>query len=238
MDTFMQYYDLNSVSNFDVLKNIFKILSGDNIKYILDYAYIKKYQKNELILNKENCSEALYILLDGIIHIGYLSASGRFHAFNYFSEKNLINALPCLKGHIIDYDYYAFNQVRVLVIPKQIFLEELKNNNGLKQDVFDLIALRMHHLIAEIKFLHVANLHQKICKTLLNLALQYGLHHPLGIEIYLKISQHDLADLLSTSRQTINKEIKNLVGLNIIEWQYENIIIKDLQYLKYKVNDI
>lgn len=128
--------------------------------------------------------------------------------------------------------------MRVLVIPKQIFLEELKNNNGLKQDVFDLIALRMHHLIAEIKFLHVANLHQKICKTLLNLALQYGLHHPLGIEIYLKISQHDLADLLSTSRQTINKEIKNLVGLNIIEWQYENIVIKDLQYLKYKVNDI
>ncbi len=41
----MQYYDLNSVSNFDVLKNIFKSLSGDNIKYILDYAYIKNIKK-------------------------------------------------------------------------------------------------------------------------------------------------------------------------------------------------
>lgn len=234
----MQYYDLNKTTNKTVLKNIFKSLSMDNIEYILTYSHIKRFKKSELILNKESCANSLYILLDGIIHIGYLSASGRFHAFNFFSEKNLINLLPCLKGHIIDYDYYAFNQVQVLIIPKQIFFEQLNNNNQLNEDLLDIVAFRMHHLIDEVKFLHVANLHQKICKTLLKLSQQYGVHHPLGTEIFLKISQHDLADLLSSSRQTINKEIKKLVNLGIIEWQYENILIKDINYIEESLVDI
>ncbi|WP_173912053.1 Crp/Fnr family transcriptional regulator [Acinetobacter sp. Marseille-Q1618] len=234
----MQYYDLNYTSNHYVLKNIFKSLSLDRIEYILNQSIIKKFNKNELILNKGTCSDALYILLDGIIHIGYLSTSGRFHAFNFFSEKNLINLLPCLKGHVIDYDYYAFNQVRVLIIPKHIFHQELNDNNKLNEDLLDIVAFRMHHLIEEVKFLHIANLHQKICKTLLSLSKQYGIHHAQGIEILLKISQHDLADLLSSSRQTVNKEVKKLVNLNVIEWQYENIIVKDIEYFKRVLNDI
>lgn len=227
----MKYYDLNFNLNCEVLKNIFNHVADDRIKYILSNSVMKVFQKNELILNEKNCADDLYILLDGIIHIGYLSASGRFHTFSYFSEKHVINLLPCIKGYIIDYNYYAFNQVRVLVIPKKIIFEELNNNNKLNEDFLNIVALRMHRLIAEVKFLHVANLHQKICKVLLSLSQQYGIRHPLGTEIYLKISQHDLADLLSSSRQTINKEIKKLSDLNIINWQYENIIIKDKLYL-------
>ncbi|WP_257218928.1 MULTISPECIES: helix-turn-helix domain-containing protein [unclassified Acinetobacter] len=58
----------------------------------------------------------------------------------------------------------------------------------------------------------------------------------MGTEIKLKISQHDLADLLSASRQTINKEIKNLASQNILDWQYENIVIKNKEYLNYQIN--
>ena len=96
----------------------------------------------------------------------------------------------------------------------------------------------MQYLLQQMKFLQVANLHQKICKILFDLSHQYGQKHPLGTEIRLKISQHDLADLLSSSRQTINKEIKNLTSQDVIFWQYENIIIKNYEYLKYQINRI
>lgn len=232
----MQYFDLNDMPYSVVLKNLFKSLNKGKIKYILDNSSIKKYQKNEIILNKNNCADALYILMDGIIQIGYLSAAGRFHAFNYFSQKNFINLLPCLKQLHIDYDYYAFNQVKVLVIPNKILEEIVRENSALDSDFLDVIALRMHQLISEVKFLHVANLHQKLCKILLDLSRQYGIRHPLGTEIKIKLSQHDLADLLSASRQTVNKEIKVLVSSRVIHCQYESIIIMDQDYLKDKIN--
>lgn len=225
-------------NNIQSLNQIFVGLNEDKIQKIIKKSHIKKYQKGEIILNKDNCTEALYILLDGIIHIGYLSPSGRFHAFNYYSEKSLINLLPCIKNESLDYDYYAFNQVRILQIPREVFLQELSSNHDLSTGVLSLMAQRMHHLLNEIKFLHVANLHQKVCKILLDLGQQYGRLHQWGIEIEIKISQHDLADLLSSSRQTINKEIKNLVNQDVIHWQYENIIIKNQDYLKYKINGI
>lgn len=227
---------INKKSNYDVLKNVFKHISDEKIEYILKYSTVRKYQKGDLILNKENCRSALYILLDGIIQIGYLSPSGRFHAFNYYSEKHLINLLPCLNEQVLDYDYYAFNQVKVLQIPQHIFAEEINDNNNLKQDALDILSHRMQYLIQQVKFLQVANLHQKVCKVLHDLSLQYGRSHPLGTEIRLKISQHDLADLLSASRQTINKEIKNLASQNILDWQYESIVIKNKEYLNFQIN--
>jgi CRP/FNR family transcriptional regulator, cyclic AMP receptor protein len=220
------------------LNHIFLGLNEDEIKSIIQKSHIKKYQKGEIILNKDNCTDALYLLLEGIIHIGYLSPSGRFHAFHYYSEKSLLNLMPCIKNESLDYDYYAFNQVRILQIPRELFLAELNKNKELSNGVLGLMAQRMHNLLNEIKFLHVANLHQKVCKILFDLAQQYGRIHQLGTEIEIKISQHDLADLLSSSRQTINKEIKNLVSQNVIKWQYENIIIKNKDYLKYQINGI
>lgn len=230
---------MNTLNNrIENLKQIFDGLNDDKIENIIKKSHIKKYQKGEIILNKDNCTSALYILLDGIIHIGYLSSSGRFHAFNYYSEKSIINLLPCIRNESLDYDYYAFNQVRVLQIPREFFIEELSQNNDLSAGILALMAQRMYHLLNEIKFLHVANLHQKVCKILLDLVQQYGRLHQLGTEIEIKISQHDLADLLSSSRQSIHKEIKNLVSQDVIYWQYENIIIKNHYYLKYQVNSI
>ena len=238
---YMQFYDFNNRSNAQVIKNIFKKISEQDVQYLLTHSNIKKYYKGEMIShrdnkkNKNNIDNELYILLDGIIQIGYLSPSGRFHAFNYYSEKNFINLFSCLQNEVPEYDYYAFNQVRILSIPKSIFFELIESNTMLSQELMYLLALRMHHLMAELKFLHIANISQKLAKTLLNLSHQYGVKHALGTEIKLKISQHDLADLLSASRQTVNKEIQKLVNFDVINWQYENIIIKNSDELKFKI---
>ena len=225
----------NKISESEIVQEIFPQISNDDLNKIIQKSHIKKYQKGELILNKYNITESLYILIDGIIHIGYLSPSGRFHAFSYFSEKSVVNLLPCLNATALDYDYYAFNQVKILHIPRDVFLKELSKNNYLSTGVLQLLASRMQLLLKEIKFLHIANLHQKVCKTLLDLSGQYGASHQAGTEIKLRISQHDLADLLSSSRQTINKEIKGLVSKNVLDWQYENIIIKNHDYLKSQI---
>lgn len=232
----MQVREYYKSEVFNILTSVFKNVSQDKIEYIFKNSNIRKFNKGDLILNKKNCRSGLYLLLDGIIQVGYLSPSGRFHAFHYFSEKHLMNLLPCLNTEAIDYDYYAFNQVKVLHIPYAIFHEELSYNNGLKDDAFSILTLRMQYLLKQVKFLQVANLHQKVCKVLLDFTQQYGAPHALGTEIQLKISQHDLADLLSSSRQTINKEIKNLVQKDIVYWQYENIIVKNKDYLNYQIN--
>ena len=236
MDNSMLNSELNKNIKNNILKRNFKTLSEYKIEEINRHSVIKKYQKGDLILNKENCKDSIFILLDGIIQIGYLSPLGRFHAFNYFSEKSPMNLAVCINQQAIDYNFYAFNQVRVLQFPMVFFEQEIKNNNNLMHDALSIISVRMQQLLEQMKFLQVANLHQKVCKIIIDLSQQYGTTHHLGTEIQLKISQHDLADLLSSSRQTINKEIKQLSELGVIYWQYENIIVKDEGYLKSQVN--
>ena len=231
----MELIDLKQNAKYHIFKNIFKSVSEDDINDLLRISTIKKYQKNEIILNKNIDENALYILMEGIIKIGYLNPNGRLHTFLYFSDKKPINLVNCFISQGVEYDYYAFNQVSIISIPKQQFLEKVENNEGFKNACFEIMSLRMKYMSYQIKFLNVANLHQKICKTLIDLNSNYGIKHAIGSEILLKLSQNDFADLISSSRQTINKEIKNLVNLNVIQWQYESIIIRDLDYLKKQI---
>lgn len=58
----MQIHASKNNVNYDILKNIFKNISEDKLDFILKYSTIRKYQKGDLILNKENCHTALYRL--------------------------------------------------------------------------------------------------------------------------------------------------------------------------------
>ncbi|WOE41511.1 Crp/Fnr family transcriptional regulator [Acinetobacter chinensis] len=227
---------INQVLFKDTVINIFKSMSAEDVDDILKYSQIKKYYKSEVILSHQNSTDAFYVLLDGIVQVGYLSPSGRYHAFHYYSDKNLMNLVPCLNKQALDYDYHALNQVTVLIIPEHILLSKMNNNNNLFSSIFELTAKRMQALLQELKFLHVASLHQKLCRILWGFMQQYGVYHSMGTEIELKLSQHDLAEFLSASRQTINREIKNMVNNNILVWEYEKIIIKNSDYLKHQVN--
>ena len=42
----MQYHDFNASQNHQIIKNIFKNISEDEIQYLLNHSCIKKYQKN------------------------------------------------------------------------------------------------------------------------------------------------------------------------------------------------
>ena len=73
MGGFMKFYDFSLNEGVDVLKCVFKNISNNGLDNIMNKSHTKKYQKGDLILSKENCIDALYILIDGIIQIGYLS---------------------------------------------------------------------------------------------------------------------------------------------------------------------
>lgn len=221
--------------NFEIKNSLFECLSEHQLHELLSVSVVKKYHKKQLILNRDNCLNSVYFLLDGILQVGYMSAGGRFHALSYFSDKNVINVIPCLEQQVLDYDYYAFNSVCLLVIPADNFLAMLQKNQALMQKVLALIALRMRQLLIEIKFLQTSNLQQKLCHLLLKLSNQYGDVQGQDIEIKLALSQSDLADLLSVSRQTVNKEMRGLIKSDVIDWYRKNIVIKNKSYLEFQI---
>ena len=90
---------------------------------------------------------------------------------------------------------------------------------------------------AHIERLTMLRLRQRVAHSLLSLAGSYGHTTGAGIEIELKVSQDDLAAMLSVSRQRVNLELRLLVSEGIVSTRYSHITILDQPRLAARAAD-
>jgi CRP-like cAMP-binding protein len=67
---------------------------------------------------------------------------------------------------------------------------------------------------------------------LLMLVDQHGRGSQSGIEIDLKLSQDEFADMLGVTRQSLNRELKNLEKQGLISIAYSRITLVDMPALQ------
>ncbi|MDQ0255411.1 CRP/FNR family transcriptional regulator [Evansella vedderi] len=67
---------------------------------------------------------------------------------------------------------------------------------------------------------------------LIRFANSYGIPHPNGILIDLKLTNKELANYIGTSRETVNRMMNDLKREDVLKVQSGNIIIKNMEYLK------
>lgn len=71
-----------------------------------------------------------------------------------------------------------------------------------------------------------------MARLLLTLADQHGRTIQAGIELALKLSQDDLADMLGVARQSLNRVLKELQKQQLIDIAYSSITLRDIMSLQ------
>ncbi len=75
-------------------------------------------------------------------------------------------------------------------------------------------------------------LRARVARMLLMLADQHGRGKQSGIEIDLKLTQEEFADMLGVTRQSLNRELKALEKLAVLSISYSRITLRDLPALQ------
>ena len=67
----------------------------------------------------------------------------------------------------------------------------------------------------------------RCARVLYSLMRQYGVKRGDCIEISLKLSQEELADMIGRTRQSVNKELKVLEREGVLQMAYSHFVIMD-----------
>ena len=84
-------------------------------------------------------------------------------------------------------------------------------------------------LLEEISFL---NIPARLAKKLLEIGEDFGHKEGQQMEISIKLSQKELADMVGASRESINKELRVLREKGLVSVTEESIFIHDIKRLK------
>ena len=199
---------------------------------LLSLSKIVRYLPGQQILRQQQQLDYLYILLSGSLQIGWLQANGELKTNNFLGHYTAFNLVALLQNQPVNFDYFTLGRVEVAIISKTEFLQILQTNAQASWSILQVLSKRMYHLFEQNRYLKTASLNQRMARHLLSLQSQYGIKEGQTGLIHFKISQQEFSELFNVSRQTINKHLQHLMQDGLIEWNYSQVKILNLDKLQ------
>ncbi|MDO7539582.1 Crp/Fnr family transcriptional regulator [Acinetobacter nosocomialis] len=208
----------------------FSLLPEAFQNFILEHGKQKTFEKNNYVFRAQDVFDGIYTVLEGSISLGYVDVNGNealsaiAEPIMWFGEISLIDHEP--RSH----DAIALKKSTVLLIPAKPLNELLKDNPYYWYYFARLTSQKLRYVFLEQIAIQTRSLSQRLAQRLLFIVEGYG-NHLIVQERQIHISQDQLANMLTVSRQTINHELNLLEKQNIIKISFRKIEILDMEKL-------
>lgn len=193
---------------------------------------ISRYYRQQMMFKHGQVCDELFIVLQGVIKLSWNLVDGKCITHYFLPAGLMINIVPLVLGRPLMHDCSAHETTVIASIPRHAFLSVLQQNPAFSQKIFELVCQRYYTMFEDTYHQINHSLRTRLVYKLLFLIDYFSQPSKNTMQINIKLSQEHFAELLQTSRQSINKEFRWLAQQGIIEVKYNQLVILDLDKLK------
>lgn len=217
---------------------LFGNLERDAIEKLADYARVREVAAKEVVFHKGDSGDQMFALIEGTLRISTVSDEGKEVIFGFIEAGGTFGEISLLDGSERTATVTAVTKCRLLVIYRRDFIPFLRAEPDVAINLLEMLSrqLRMtDEMYEDSLFL---SMEARLAKRLLALASQYGTETGRGVRIGLKLSQSELGNLVGTSRESVNKQMRawELDGLVTIDQGY--VVISDSDRVEEIANPV
>ena len=198
---------------------LFQVLQPAEIDAVLAQAAVRRVGRNEFILRRGDPSSGANIVVSGRVRIGTMSEDGREVTLGVLGPGDVIGEMSVLDGEDVSADATALEDCVLLFIERARFLRLLRSDADLCLRMMAVLCRRIRRSNAALEDMALLDLGARLARLLLRLAQDYGAPAGRGTRIEVKLSQKDLGTLVGSSREKVNKQLR--------EWETEDVLGKD-----------
>jgi len=188
--------------------SLFSKLSDRELDALVQVSRIEKLRARQELCHKGDPGSQVYLISKGRLKATTTSAEGGEVVFSIMAPGEVCGELALLCGGRRTATITAIDDAELIVLDRREFLPFLRAHPEAAIKLLEALAerqLRLSELVEDTTFL---NLPARLAKKLVSLSRSYGTETSDGIRIDLKLSQSELGDLVATTRESINKQIK------------------------------
>ncbi|QER39455.1 Crp/Fnr family transcriptional regulator [Acinetobacter suaedae] len=199
--------------------------------FILAHGKRLTIEKNAAVFNAKDIFDGVYGVLEGSISLGYIDVNGNeaiaaiAEPIMWFGEISLIDNQP--RSH----DAIALKKSVVLQIPAQPLNEFLLQNPYYWYYFALLTSQKLRYVFLEQIAIQTQSISQRLAQRLLFILEGYGNRSSIQ-DLNIQVSQDQLANMLTVSRQTVNQELNHFEKQGVIQLGFKKIQVIDLNKLK------
>jgi len=214
---------------------LFKNLTREDLADLAILLRKQKANKGDVLFRKGSEGTALYIIQEGAIKIVLPSRLGDERIVTIFSSGDFFGEMALLDGMPRSADAVAIKPSKLLLLNRSDFLRFLKKSDAAIEKILSSLSMRLRKtddLLEDTSFL---NIPARLAKNLLEIGETFGHKDGEMVEINLRLSQKELADMVGATRESINKELRVLREKGLVTVTDKAIYIHDIKRLKRRI---
>lgn len=205
-------------------ENMIKLINDNNCK-------ILNFNKEDVIFLEDEQCKSLNIVLEGTVEIQKIDPSGKvltvakLSCGDAFGENLLFGDKNSYPMTVVSKDATV-----ILTISKNFVTQLCQTSRTFLNEFLRLLSNKAFSLSAKIKEVTLKNIRQKICEFLVWKSKSLN-----STTIDIGMSKKDWAEKLGVQRPSLSRELIKMKEEGLIDYDKNNIYIKDLETLKYNI---
>lgn len=185
--------------------HLFSGLPEKELAELEKHGVVKSFKKNTIVINQDDESYSLYVILSGSVKVFISSEDGREAVLNhqgagdYFGDLALIDKQPRVAS-VITTEPSTF-----MIISREDFMSCLAKNPEIAINLIRPLTSRIRMLAQNVSSLALLDVYGRVARVLLQEAEEVD-----GKMVTEKLTQQEIADMVGASRAMVSRILKDL----------------------------
>jgi CRP-like cAMP-binding protein len=213
-------------------QDLFRKLTDRELDDLVQAVQLRRVSAKEELCHKGDAGNQLYLIVDGVLKAQTTSRGGDDIVFSMMGPGEMFGELALLRGGKRTATVVAIRDSQLIVIDRRELFPFLRRHPDAALKLLEVLAARVERLSAKVEDKTFLNLPQRLAKCLFELAARWGRRAADGLHIEQRLSQSELGDLVGTTRESINKQMKAWQKEGVAAMRNGHIVVVDEKALK------
>jgi CRP/FNR family cyclic AMP-dependent transcriptional regulator len=192
----------------------------------------RRFDRKQVVIQKGDRGCFVYTILSGRVKVTAPSLEGRELTFTYLGPGEFFGEVAIVEGTAHTATVTTIEPTVFQLIDGRDFLRAISDNPRATLSLMAILCARLRRASELAEDLSFLALPVRLAKTLLSLVDSHGIPVSNGTRIGLQLCQQELANLVVTSRESVNKQLRSWEEAGVISLKAGGLTILRLSALR------
>lgn len=213
----------------DWLKNIsiFQALTEEQWIEVVKLVHMQQVERGQYVFFEGEDKTAVYFIRSGTVKVFKVDEEGREQIVSFLRAGDMFPHV----GFFDDFPYpgtaQAISDGQLALIPVRKFEQLLFNEPQIAMSVLRVLSQKILELQQKLQDVTLQNAGDRITQTLIHLGEWYGEEKEDGKFLSLRMTNRDLANMIGTTRETVNRILNEMKKHELIKMEPNGIWISN-----------
>lgn len=211
---------------------LFGQFRADELNRLVSFLRVARYPARRVLFRKGDPGTNMMVVLEGRVQICTHSEEGREFVVNIINPGEVFGEIALLDGSDRTADAVTMDPCELMVLERRDFVPFLRDHPDACMRLLEVLCQKLRWTTGVLEAALFLEGPSRLARVMVHLSSLYGQSVDGGIELRIRLSQQQLANMVGMSRESINKQLGQWRDDGIVAIDEGRITITDLDALQ------